>query len=297
MDFSNVLALREAEYHAENRLIGVFPFMKIAASERVVYQNNPLAEVICQLRFGRMGIFSDAKRDLLRNRYVSLGYTNCGEELSFGFQQQFAPDGHSLQAPVAMPSVRIHHCTTTDGSWRVSFCPEFVALTCLKYSGWNEFLPRVLAMAREFVADGTDVSATRLGLRYRDVVEREAIGLEGVPWHELIQPFLLGPIAPNALCDDQSPQETDVVSFMSQTQLRIDDSLLLLQSSIMTSIDGQRQAFLIDADFFHEDALESDLISNSAVLSSRLEKLHTNAGVLFRRGITERLHHALRPST
>lgn len=270
--------------------------MKIAVSERVMYQNNPLAEVICQLRFGCIGDFSDTKRESIRNRYADLGYTNCGEEHSFGFQQQLGPDGLSLQSPITMPSVRIHHCTTNDGSWRVSFCQEFVALTCLKYSGWNEFLPRVLAMTREFVADGTTVNTTRLGLRYRDVVERETIGLEGVPWHDLIQPFLLGPIAPNALCDDQSPQETDVVSFMFQSQLRIDDSLLLLQSSIMTSIDGQRQAFLIDADFFHEDALEADLISNSAVLSSRLEKLHIHAGGLFRRGITERLHHALKPS-
>lgn len=272
-------------------------FMKIADSERVVYQNNPLAEVICQLRFGSIGEFPDTKRDSLRRRYVDLGYTNCGEEHSFGFQQQFGPDGQSVIGPVAMPSVRIQHCTTSDGSWRVSFCQEFVALTCLKYSGWNEFLPRVLDMTREFEADVPNVKATRLGLRYRDVVERESIGLEGVPWHELIQPFLLGPIAPNALCDEQAPQETDVISFMSQTQLRIDDSLLLLQSSLMSSIDGQRQAFLIDADFFHDESLGTELVFDSAILSSKLEKLHVNAGGLFRRGITERLHHALRPST
>jgi uncharacterized protein (TIGR04255 family) len=271
--------------------------MKIAASGRVVYQNNPLSEVICQLRFGRIVDFPDTKRDSLRNRYVALGYTNCGEEHSFGFQQQFGPDGRSVHGPVAMPSVRIDHCTSVDGAWRVSFCPEFIAITCLRYSGWNEFLPRVLDVAREFVTEIVGIKPTRLGLRYRDVVEREPIGLEGVPWHELIQPFLLGPIAINALCDDQSPQEADVVSFLSQAQLKIDDSLLLLQSSLMSSIDGQRQAFLVDADFFHEESLENDLISNSSVLSSRLEKLHTNAGGLFRRSITERLHHALKPST
>lgn len=271
--------------------------MKIAASKRVVYEKNPLAEVICQLRFGRIGDFPDAKTDALRTLYAELGYINSSEEHSFGFQQQFGPDGQSIHGPLAMPNVRIHHCTTADGSWRVSFCPEFVALTCLKYSGWNEFLPRVLDITSKFVIDGTEIKVTRLGLRYRDVVEREPIGLEGVPWHELIQPFLLGSAAPNALSDDQSPVESDILSFLSQTQLRIDDSLLLLQSSLMSSIDGQRQAFLIDADFFHEESLESDLISDSVLLSSRLEKLHVNAGGLFRRGITERLHHALRPDT
>ena len=63
----------------------------------------------------------------------------------------------------------------------------------------------------------------------------------------------------------------------------------------MSSLDGQRQAFLIDADFFYEEAVETDLFSAPSTLSSRLEKLHINAGGLFRRGITERLHHALRP--
>lgn len=271
--------------------------MKIKSSDRVVYSKNPLAEVICQLRFDRIPEFSDSKRSDLLGRYVALGYTNCGEEHSFGFQQQFDTNGNALQAPVAMPQVRINHCTSSDGFWRISFCPEFIALTCLKYSGWDEFLNRMLIMVSEFVPHNPDLKPNRLGLRYKDVVEREAIGLEGVAWHELIQPFLLGPMAPNALNDVQVPEETDIVNFMSQAQLKIDDSLLLLQSSLMSSIDGNRQAFLIDADFFIESDLEAELISDAQLLSSRLAKLHANAGALFRRGITERLHHALNPIT
>ena len=269
--------------------------MKIAHSTRVVYKNNPLAEVICQLRFERLPDFEDQKIRSLCDSFFTLGYTNVSEELSFGFQQQFGPDGQVIQAPVAIPKIRIHHCTSRDGIWRVSFCPEFIAITCQKYAGWDGFFERVLAVVSTFMDHCVDVNGTRLGLRYRDVIEREAIGLEGVPWHELIQPFLLGPVAPDALSDMQVAQEADVISFMSQTQLKIDDSLLLLQSSVMSSIDGQRQAFLIDADFFHENALGINLVSGPVLLADKLKKLHINAGALFRRCIRERLHHALDP--
>ena len=71
--------------------------------------------------------------------------------------------------------------------------------------------------------------------------------------------------------------------------------MLLLRSSLLTSIDGSKKAFLIDAEFFYDKNLEIDLLSNRDTLLSRLKTLHENAGALFRRSITERLHDALRP--
>lgn len=268
--------------------------MKIDHSTRVVYANNPLSEVICQLRFEPTN-FSEEKIEAICKRFFLLDYTTYSEEQSFGFQQQLGSDGQTIQATVTIPKIRIHHCTSSNGIWRVSFCPEFIALTCLKYLTWNDFLDRILDAVAAFTSDNLSVNATRLGLRYRDVIEREAIGLENVPWHELIQPFLLGPLVPFALSKTQAVDDSDVVSFMSQAQLKIDEGLLLLQSTVMSSIDGQRQAFLIDADFFNEYELGDQPISATNILEESLEKLHLNAGALFRRCISEKLHHALKP--
>lgn len=52
---------------------------------------------------------------------------------------------------------------------------------------------------------------------------------------------------------------------------------------------------MIDADFYNDSGLEADLLGNDASLELRLNTLHENAGALFRRGITDTLHNALRP--
>ena len=271
--------------------------MRIETSERVVYEHNPLAEVVCQVRFEKLGDLGDSETAALQAEFAAAGYPNFGEEVSFGFAQQFGPDGVAAQAPVALPQTRIRHFSSTDAVWRVSVCSEFVALTCLKYSGWGDFLPRLISVSQAFLDKHPEAKPSRLGLRYKDVVEREPLGLEGVPWHDLIQPFLLGPLAPNALATGQTATDADVGNFLSQTLLRLHDAMLLLQSSLLASVDGQRRAFLIDADFYNEGDLELDLLTKPDILTARLESLHANAGALFRRGITERLHHALRPNS
>lgn len=266
--------------------------MKIDTSERVVYKHNPLAEVICQVQFQQLPDFEEREVEELKSELAVAGYPGYGEEVSFGFAQQVDPSG-SVQAPVLIPQTRIRHFSTADGAWKISICPTFVALSCLKYTSWTDFLPRLVDTSKTFHSRRPSAAPSRLGLRYKDVVEREPLGLAGVPWHELISPFLLGALAPYALADGQTAEEGDVQSFLSQTLLRLDDSMVLLQSSLLTSIEQGRRAFLIDADFYNEGNLEADLLANPGVLKGRLETLHASAGHLFRRGITERLHHAL----
>lgn len=272
--------------------------MRIETFERVVYENNPLAEVVCQIQFGRLDKFSELENTSLRADFSAAGYPIFGEEVSFGFSQQIVVDGVSTptSAPISFPQERVHHFTTEDGVWRVCISTEFVSLTCSKYSGWDEFKRRMLEAIRMFAAVRRNVQPTRLGLRYKDVIEREPLGLEGTPWHELIQPFLLGPLAPNALAECQTPSETEVGNFQSQTLLQLNHAMLLLQSSLLTSIDGDRRAFLIDADFYNTVELEVGLPDIYEFLTPRLDVLHASAGALFRRGITKRLHDALRPS-
>lgn len=269
--------------------------MRIETFHRVVYEHNPLAEVVCQVRFEQIGDLAEPELAALREAFSVAGYPNHGTEVSFGFSLKLATQSASTEVPAVLPQVRIHHFASADNLWRASLCSQFIALTCLKYSSWNDFLPRLLAVARTFTSKRTEATPTRVGLRYKDVIERESIGLNGVPWHELIAPFLLGPLAPDALAEGQTAADIDISSFGSQSLLRLDDSMLLLQSSLLASLDGQRHAFLIDADFYNEEGISPELLLEPEILSARLEALHANAGALFQRGITRRLHHALRP--
>ena len=269
--------------------------MRIEPFKRVVYEHNPLAEVVCQIRFESVGELAAEVICALKSVLSDYGYSGYQEEISLSFAPQVVNVDDVPQIPIVLPHVRIHHFVSEDESWRASICPDFLALTCLKYTKWSDFFERfidILTCAAIVVAKAVPI---RIGLRYKDVIDRETLGLTSVPWHELIAPFLLGPTMPNALANGQAASESDVDGFFSQTTLRLENSKVLLQSSLLTTIDGQKRAFLIDADFYIDEDISENLTKNIEVLKCSLDSLHANASALFRRGITERLHDALHP--
>lgn len=269
--------------------------MKISHSERVQYENNPLAEVICQIRFHRLDELNTSEPTDFSVALASQGYSFSGQEQISEITFAISANGQQVGAG---PSPRfIFHYTSGDGHWRVSVCSEFVALSCNRYSNWSDFLPKMVVATRLFAECFPKAEPSRVGLRYKDVIERESLGLGDAKWHELVKPFLLGPLTPGALADGEVPLDGDVGNMLSQTLLQLDDCRLLLQSAILLSLDKNKRAFLIDADFFEEGDLTPAHLHDEKTLSSCLEKLHTNAGSLFRRCITEKLHAALRPGT
>lgn len=266
--------------------------MRIEAVNRVVYANNPLAEVVCQIRFVQVDN-TEKLFEAFKSSMPDQGYVDFREERSIPIVPPVVSDLGEIR--IEIPQIQIQHFSTAEGQWQVSVCGEFVALTCLKYSDWHEFFGRLLPIIKLSSEVLQSTPLVRVGLRYKDVIERESLGLTGVPWHELVSSFLLGPMAPNALADGQTPSDNEVQSASAQSILKLENSTVLLQSALLTSTDNERRAFLIDADFFIEG--EIPLMTDVDGLKTKLDSLHVNAGALFRRCITERLHHALRPSS
>ena len=267
--------------------------MKIQEYVRVKYESNPIAEVICQARFIRAAALVDRIPDDLRSDLSALGYVKESVEEAFNISVAVG-SARSAQA-TQEPLGKIFHFDCESEPRRVSLSADFVAMTCGRYSQWVEFRPLFLGTLDVVKARIGDFAPIRLGLRYKDVVERERLGLDGIPWSQLIAPFLLGPLAANSLADNQGDSDESVSTFVSQATIRLADCQLLLQSSLLRSMDGGRTAFLIDSDFFVESTENEPLSGAAENIEAALNTLHTNAGSLFRRGITEKLHHALRP--
>lgn len=270
--------------------------MKIATTDRVIYGKNPLAEVVCQIRFQPLEI-SDASFEKLQHFFSECGYSKRNDEVSFNVVLEAAEDG---SPPVPRTSVgsKIRHYAKTDGTSKISIGPEFIAYTSTTYESWDSYAPELLKAVASLNQESERICVTRIGLRYKDVIERSVLALDGTPWHELIKPFLLGPLARNALLDEDHFDEDAIESQVSQSLIRLDECKLLLQTSLLTSMADGTRAFLIDADFFHEtDGTEesSNVTGSSKELETLLETLHSNAGALFRRAITEKLHDALIP--
>lgn len=271
--------------------------MKIAPSNRVKYAHNPLAEVVCQLRFDRLIELDSNEPTEFQAAISDSAYSIRTVEQPLSLSLHVATTGPVNVPQLPAPPARVFQFANDDSSWRVSLCSEFVAITTNRYESWDEFQPRVLELVDAFAKCYPRATPKRLGLRYKDVIERESLGLTDTPWHELVQPFLLGPLAPGALSDGAPPEESEIGNFLLQSRLKLEDCMLLLQSTLLRSVDGNRQAFLIDGDFFTEDANCQEMLFDAAIFQDALNKLHTNAGALFQRCITGKLHHALSPES
>lgn len=271
--------------------------MKIAPSDRVKYAHNPLAEVVCQLRFDRLGELDSGEPTAFQAALSSSAYPNRTAEQPVGISLHVASNGPVNVPQLPTPPARVFQFAAADLSWRVSLCSDFLSLTTTRYESWEDFQPRMLELVELLAKCYPHAVPKRLGLRYKDVIEREGLGLTDTPWHKLVKPFLLGPFAPGALSDDSIPDESEIGNFLLQSRLSLDDCMLLLQSTLLRSINGNRQAFLIDGDFFTENATCLEMLRDATVFRDALDKLHNNAGALFRRCITEELHDALGPES
>ena len=268
--------------------------MKIQSSDRVEYEHNPLAEVICQVRFAPVPSIETDLLEPLSAEFAALGYTVTSEEQTFSLQFHFPAGATEVPAPTHAPSSKIFHFGSAKDTFKVSLSVDFVALSCLKYLSWHDFLPRLLSV-HSALRKIIDVTALRFGLRYKDLIEREPLGLGDSPWSDLVAPFMLGPLARNALADGDEIVDGSINTFVTQATLQLNDCNLLLQGALLRSTsDNNLSAFIIDSDFYLESE-EIQSIKTDEALKSKLDNLHTHAGSLFRRAITEKLHAALRP--
>jgi uncharacterized protein (TIGR04255 family) len=270
------------------------------ADNRVLYQNNPLVEVICQARFRRSEILTPPEGFL--TDLATAGYSKTFSLAPINIQVNVAGQGAGgIEHHIAVPAPEVgglhsFNCTTEDDNWTVSFNAENLSLSCKNYTTWSEFRPRFIEAQKLYGKWYPQSKAVRLGLRYKDVIDREKLGLVQKQWHSLIQPFLLGALSVGVFADGETIPESRVSGCLTQAIVALDDCSLTLQTALLRAVSDQsKTAFLIDSDFSKNSEEILDLAYSDDILNSSLEALHENAGAMFRRVITEELHGALGP--
>lgn len=249
--------------------------MKFPDSERVEYARNPLAEVICQLRFPQQfTIDSSLPVDFQKKLSHKFPLAETRQSFEFTLSEEESP----------RPTKRtMYDFSSKDRNLTISLTSDFVAIVCRRYHRWSEFEESVKTAwdaARETYAVNL---ITRIGLRYRNVIDRENLNLGQSPWKDLIRPELLGFLASGS-------QDSDLVVEAATSHLiNIDDGQLRLNSNLVRSNDQQRLAFLIDSDFFCEEPIDGE----SDVYLERLRKYNIEAGRLFRWAAKDALREQL----
>lgn len=260
--------------------------MPFPESPRVVYQDNPLVEVICQIRFpailrigsGDMADFQDRIRQdypLYQLQEPAFDLPSVPKELA-AFVEQVMPK---------LPRPRTHKFLTKDSGRFISLSQDFLAVSEANYTKWELFRQEVRSAEKALREVYKPSFYSRIGLRYRDLISPESLGLSDVKWSELLTQHIVAELGDPKVADAISQIRTRCVIELSE----IPGGRVILTHGLFKQTETAPQCYLIDADFAIENVEVLDETFNI------LDKFNGLAGRLFRWAISEKLHNAMGP--
>jgi uncharacterized protein (TIGR04255 family) len=257
--------------------------MAFPQAERVVYRHNPLEQVICQLKFPtvlRIESELPAKfQDKIRQRYPIFSEPQALAGAPEVPEQLLKLVG-SL---IPLRPGRVYEFASEDGRYRLTLSKEFIALGCSDYEQWEQFIDHFKAPLEALSSEYSPAFFSRIGLRYRNVIRRTRLKLEGVAWNELLKPHIAAELA--------SPIGEDVEEASHQIVVRFegDNGKVKIQHGLVKAVDTGEVCYVIDNDFFTEQRTE---VKNAV---GTLDYFHGQSGKLFQWCIQPKLHAAMQP--
>lgn len=88
-----------------------------------------------------------------------------------------------------------YHFVAADNLWKINLTRNFIALSTLRYTGWEDFAKEMDKPLAEFIRIYKPAYFERVGLRYVNIISREKLSLRDSAWTELIAPAYLGAMA------------------------------------------------------------------------------------------------------
>jgi uncharacterized protein (TIGR04255 family) len=264
----------------EERKIPMF-----SKEERCTYVHSQLAEVICQLRFPEILTIQAndpvAFQDAIRKDFpqFSRRQENAAPRIT-GAPGNFAVANQ--------PAVNNYQFVSADGKWRVNLTSKFISLSCTKYTCWEDFARVLDSPLASFIRIYQPAYFERIGLRYLNFISRNALGLSGTPYSQLIAPCYLGPLAEEDLAEAAVTRSSVDAEFGIRGGCRAK----IHAGPGMVKVQGQADKevkFVYDLDLFMPGQVQINLSAGA------LQTLHAQAYPLFRGAITDTLHDALKP--
>lgn len=253
--------------------------MEFPDVDRVIYRENPLAEVVCQIRFPRILAIDE--------RLPAEFQEKIGESYPFVETKQVTQFSIGV-GDQGSPSIRTHYDFWTDDELvSITLCSEFVSIRTENYERWERFKCHIEAALEALHSSYSIGPITRIGLRYIDLISREKLGLQEVKWSDLVRNSALG-----LLAEPDIPIES-VDELRSATVVELDNGgKVAIRTGMAESAEtGNEQLFLFDCDFF-----ETRRIKGVKHAYEICDEFNRKAGRAFRWVIRDRLHDALGPT-
>lgn len=256
--------------------------------KRCIYANNPLVEVICQLRFPPiLSIDRDVPYEFQDNIREFFPEFNQGEEVQIPIPGNSIDDAPSEIIDFARNVIKKKNYSflSRDQKWKVNLTRDFISVSTLNYVKWEDFIERITPIIETFQNIYQPSYYSRIGLRYVDIIKRSKLGLEGNSWSELLKLQVLGLLGFGEF--EENIDELQSTSLLNLHQ--INSKVRIRSGLVKMNVDDDENAFIFDSDFFTNEQ------KNIEDYLEKLEDFHHFSSPLFRFCLTEKLHVALEP--
>ena len=252
---------------------------------RCEYRQNPLAEVICQLRFPEILTIGTTVPDKFQEA-IRAEFPQYAKRQEMPAPKLTGTPGN-LSVQKQEPAIN-HQFTSADGIWRVNLTSKFISLACTKYTCWEDFARKLDKPLVAFIQLYKPAYFERVGLRYVNFISREELGLPTTPYRELIEPCYLGLLGE----EDVQEHTCSRSSLDTEVGLRGGCRVKIHAGPGMVQKHGQKDKevkFIFDQDLFMPGQVPVNLSVGA------LQTLHSQAWSIFRGAITQKLHDAFEP--
>ncbi len=256
--------------------------MLFSDNARYAYAASPLIEVICQLRFPTI---------------LSIGSTEPAQ-----FQDKVRADfpryvARQEQQPVRVvngkveqaPPITNYNFISADGFWKINLTQNFIALSTLRYTRWEDFAQRLDKVLALFIQIYQPAFFERIGLRYINAFSRNRLNLQDALWDDLINSPFIGVLSE----PDVDEKVTSKCALDVEMNLGENRHTKIHAGPGMLG-DGKKDPepkFILDGDF---SVLDKQIPAQR--IAGDLDVLHDYAVRLLNAAITQELHDAMGPT-
>lgn len=156
-----------------------------------------------------------------------------------------------------------------------------------QYEGWKAFQSQINLATDAVAIEYPPPYVSRIGLRFRNIIRRCALGLTDKGWDQLLHNKWTGDLAWLGVAGDMKGTHSEVVMGLNNK----DDLVCVRHGLVPIAQPTKEMGYLINHDFFVNGQFAMTEIA------AKLEEYHQAAQRFFKLWITDLLHQAMKPAT
>lgn len=240
--------------------------------ERVKYLKSTLREVIYQVRFPKilklMEEVPASFQEKIIGKYPIYSVQKNETVVEFNGKQQQQVNENN-------------HCFISEnGKTKINLTSAFIAISTLNYQRWEAFKKETEDALNIFYSCYTVPGIQRIGLRYKNIITRSQLGLDGRPWSELLQSSVLGPLS----------NREDISKYKSEYELKNGDKCFTNRYyELVREFPSAELSLLLDCDYYYTGYFKPTVVSDLS------DELHVLSQKFIKESHKEELLNAMQP--